>query len=69
MKQRITRRTLLAAAAATRAAAAQTAAPPAIPSTPEEEVTSARASIRSNIEQLDKTALPMSTEPATQFKA
>ena len=59
---KFTRRKLAAALLAP-AAAAQTPAPPV------DEAHAARDRIKANAEQLAKVDLPMSTEPAFQFKA
>ena len=66
MTQRITRRRLVALAAAIPMAAQQ---PPTIPTTPDEELKTIQAQNRANAELLAKVPLPMSTEPATRFKA
>jgi len=63
---KITRRQLALAALQPAAALAQA---PAIPATPEQELTAAREQVRRNVEALDKVTLPMSTEPAFQFRA
>jgi len=62
---KITRREL--AAAALGSAAALPAAPPQ--SAPEDLDTVAKEQVRKNAEELAKFDLPMSTEPAFQFKA
>ena len=65
---KITRRRLAAATLAPAAAMAQ--APPAAPSeSPEELLKNAREQVRRNGESLAKFQVPMSTEPAFQFKA
>ncbi len=67
MHRRITRRHLVALAAALPAAAQTPPAP--IPANPEEERKAVLALFRTNGETLAKVTLPMSTEPATHFKA
>jgi hypothetical protein len=62
---RLTRREL-AAALVTGAAAAQTQSSPA--GTPRDELQAARERNRNNVDALAKVPLPMSTEPAFQFK-
>jgi hypothetical protein len=64
---RITRRKLVAFAAAAPLAAQE--APRPLPANAEEELEAARAQLRSSAGQLSKTKLPMSTEPATSFRA
>lgn len=68
MSRQLTRRSLagLVAAAAT-AASAQT--PQAPPATSDEELTAARAAAKAWNEQIARTELPRSTEPAAHFKA
>ena len=61
----LTRRTL-ATAMLSSAAAALAQAP--VPSTPADELKSARDRIKANSETLTKLAVPMDTEPALQFK-
>jgi hypothetical protein len=68
MTKSLTRRDLFVAAAAL-PSVAQVAPPPAIPSTPDEELAAARNTVRSNAAELNTVPLPMSTEPATIFKA
>ena len=63
---KITRRTL-AGAILTPAVLAQTQAP--IPRTPDEELAAVREQNSRNSEALAKLQVPMSTEPAFQFKA
>ncbi len=43
--------------------------PQPLPSNPDDELKAVRAQLRDAAEQLDKFPLPMSTEPATTFKA
>lgn len=62
----ITRRALVGIAAAAAAAAQE---PPQQPSTPEQELDARRARMKANFEQLSKTPLPMSVEPAVTFRA
>ncbi len=62
---KFTRRELAGLIAATPAAVAQSQAP----ATPDEELKAARDRIRSNGAALAKGQVPMSTEPAFQFKA
>jgi hypothetical protein len=45
------------------------AQPDALPANPAEELTASRAQLRDGADQIDKFPLPMSTEPATTFKA
>ena len=63
---KFTRRDLAAVALASSLASAQTAQPPA---TPEEELTAARRRLGAAQGLMDKVELPMSTEPAVQFRA
>lgn len=65
---KLTRREIATALSVSAVLRAQTAPPP-LPQNPEEELKAARDSIRQNSEQLAKFPLPMSTEPATRFKA
>jgi hypothetical protein len=65
---KITRRKLAAAVIAPAALMAQTPAP-AIPANPAEELTAAREQNRRNSQALDEFHVPMSLEPAFQFKA
>jgi|PlaIllAssembly_1097288.scaffolds.fasta_scaffold199960_2 hypothetical protein len=71
MDGKITRRKLLrgssAAALCAGAIDAQTAA--AVPQTAEEELKLAQKRTKGNVERLAKFPLPMSTEPAFQFRA
>ncbi|HZT36468.1 MAG TPA: hypothetical protein VFA28_01120 [Bryobacteraceae bacterium] len=60
-----TRRALLGVAAA--AASAAQEPPPQAP--PEQELNARRAQMKANFEQLSKTPLPMSIEPAFTFRA
>jgi hypothetical protein len=62
----LTRRALVGIAAA---AAAAPQEPPAQASTPEQEVNARRAQMKANFEQMSKTPLPMSVEPAVTFRA
>jgi hypothetical protein len=62
---RVTRRELAAALAAGAAMAQNQSRP----STPEEELKAARDRVRANGDALAKEQVPMSTEPAFQFKA
>ena len=64
---KFTRRDLAAAALATSLASAQTAQ--TAPATPEEELTAARRRLGAAQGLMDKVELPMSTEPAVQFRA
>lgn len=63
---KITRRTL---AATLTSAAALAQIQPGVPATPDEELRAARARVKANAEALVKQEVPMSTEPAFQFKA
>jgi hypothetical protein len=63
---KITRRAL-AATLTSAAALAQTQ--PATPATPDQELQAARGRVKANSEALAKQEVPMSTEPAFQFKA
>jgi hypothetical protein len=65
---KLTRREIATALSVSAVLRAQTAPAP-LPQNPEEELKAARDSIRQNSEQLAKFPLPMSTEPATRFKA
>lgn len=60
---KLTRRELVAALAPAAALAQTPAASPA------DELTAARARVKSNSEALAKLAVPMETEPAFQFRA
>ncbi len=62
----VTRRALVGIAAAT-AVGAQEA--PAQPATPEQDLNARRAQMKANFEQMSKTPLPMSVEPAVTFRA
>ena len=66
---KITRRTLVGIAAAVTSSVAQE--PPAQPATsaPEQDLNTRRSQMKANFEQMSKTAVPMSTEPAVHFKA
>ncbi len=64
MSEKITRRTLAAMVAAIPTAAQQPTATPA-----DQELEAAVQHIRSNAEQIDKVALPITVEPAIQFRA
>ena len=66
---KVTRREIATALSASAALLAQTPAPPEIPQNADDELKSARDSIRQNAEQLARFPLPMSTEPAAHFKA
>jgi hypothetical protein len=68
MTRSLSRRNLFAAAAAL-PSLAQLTPPPAVPSTPDEELAAARNTMQANARELDKVPLPISTEPATIFKA
>lgn len=67
MSKKITRRALGSLMAAVAASAQQAPAP--LPSSPEEELAAARNTAKANFDQIAKVKLPMSTEPATHFKA
>jgi hypothetical protein len=64
-QSRLTRRALLGVAAAASAAQQSPAQAPGA----EEELNARRAQMKANFEQLSKTPLPMSTEPAFTFRA
>lgn len=66
---KITRRKLVLGGAAVSALPMAAQAPPPIPSTPEEELAAARKQNAGNAATLDQFRVPMSTEPAFQFKA
>jgi hypothetical protein len=66
---KITRRKLGAALIAPAALLAQPPAPPPIPSNPEEELAAIREQNRRNAQALDEVRVPMTVEPAFQFKA
>jgi hypothetical protein len=67
---RLTRRKLVALVAALPAAAQQPPAqPPPLPANAEEELKAVQAQFQGAADQLAKTPLPMTTEPATHFKA
>ena len=63
---KMTRRQLAATAIASAAAMPQN--PPAAPDSPEELLAAARSQVQRNGEALAKVAIPMSLEPAFQFK-
>ena len=65
---RFTRRTLAAVLSSSAVLLAQTPAPP-LPSNADDELKAVRDTIRQNSEALAKVELPMSTEPAVQFRA
>jgi hypothetical protein len=67
MPSKVTRRQL-AATFAGGALLGQAPTPP-LPANPEEELRAARDDARQRADQLAKVVLPMSTEPAFQFKA
>ena len=64
---KMTRRTLAASAIASAAAVAQNP-PAAAPDSPEELMAAARSQLQRNGEALAKVAVPISLEPAFQFK-
>jgi hypothetical protein len=69
---KLTRREIATTLSASAVLLAQVPAPPITqnsPLSPDDELKAARDSIRQNSEQLAKFPLPMSTEPATRFKA
>lgn len=71
---KLTRREIATALSASAVLLGQTpASPPPIPQnaalSPDDELKAARDTIRQNSEQLAKFPLPMTTEPATRFKA
>jgi len=66
---RITRRTLVGIAAAITSSTAQEQPAPAAAPTPEQDLNARRSQMKANFEQMSKTALPMSVEPAVHFKA
>jgi hypothetical protein len=71
MAIKLTRREIATALSASAVLLGQTPAPP-VPQnalSPDDELKAARDSIRQNSEQLAKFPLPMTTEPATRFKA
>jgi hypothetical protein len=68
MSTKLTRRELAAALSTSAILRAQTPAPP-IPSNADEELKAVKDTIRQNSEQLAKVDLPMSIEPAVQFRA
>lgn len=65
---KLTRRELGAVLSASAALMAQNPNPP-IPSNPDEELKAAKEALAQNSQQLAKFEIPMSTEPATHFKA
>jgi len=65
---KLTRRDLGAVLSASAVLMAQTPNQP-LPSNPDEEMKAAREALTQNSQQLAKFELPMSTEPATLFKA
>jgi len=68
MSTKLTRRELAAALSTSAILLAQTPAPP-IPSNADEELKAVKDTLRQNSEQLAKVDLPMSAEPAVQFRA
>ena len=64
--QKLSRRALLSVAAASTAAAAQQ--PSAAPQPPADETEAARRALQEGYEQMRKTALPRTVEPATVFR-
>jgi len=71
---KLTRREIATALSVSSVLLGQTpASPPPVPQnvtlSPDDELKAARDSIRQNSEQLAKFPLPMTTEPATRFKA
>jgi hypothetical protein len=63
----MTRRALAQLAAGATALGGQ--APAQTPATPEQELAAAREQARANAQRIASVKLPMSTEPATRFKA
>ncbi len=68
MPERLTRRQLAAALSSSAALLAQAQTTP-IPQNPDQELKAVREQNRQIGEQLARFPLPMSTEPATRFKA
>ena len=68
MSTKITRRQVAAAAVGAVGVLAQTPTPP-LPRNPEEELKAAREDARQRGDQLTKFLIPISTEPAVQFRA
>jgi hypothetical protein len=66
---RITRRALVGIAAAVTTSVAQEQPAPAAEPTPEQDLNTRRSQMKANFEQMSKTALPMSVEPAAHFRA
>ena len=66
---KITRRALVGIAAAVTSSVAQEQPAPATAATPEQDLNARRSQMKANFEQMSKTALPMSVEPAVHFKA
>jgi len=66
--KKLTRREIAVALSASTTLLAQNPATP-LPQNPDEELKAARDQIAQNGQQLAKFELPMSTEPATHFKA
>ena len=65
----MTRRTLARAVLTTAAALAQAQTPTPPPATPSDELKAARDRLHATGETLARQTIPMSTEPAFQFKA
>ncbi|HMD50050.1 MAG TPA: hypothetical protein VKG79_13165 [Bryobacteraceae bacterium] len=65
---KFTRRELAAVVSTSAVLLAQPQAQP-LPENPGDELKAVRAQLRETADQLDKFPLPMSTEPATTFKA
>ena len=66
---KVTRRELAAALASAPVLAQAQTRPSAAPAAPDGELQAARERIRNNSEALARVAVPMTTEPAFQFKA
>lgn len=65
---KLTRRELAAALSSSAVLLAQAPNAP-LPSNPEEELKVAKDLLRGNLQQVGRYEIPMSTEPATHFKA
>lgn len=66
---KLTRRQLALASFASLAARAQTPAPPRPESTPENELSAAKAGVIKTADSLSQFEIPMTTEPAFAFEA
>jgi hypothetical protein len=66
---KLTRRQLALASFVSLAAESQTPAPPAVQSTPEDELSAAKAEVIKTVQVLSQFQIPMATEPSFVFEA